>query len=346
MGEQFRYYEKTETGAIELSRKQYNERSKYNAQDIDRRAEREIGQVANFNGSSKGNEAGTVDGNRNSGGAAAVLGQAFREELRDDTGRSVSSSSGYSFGTTVNSFEETQYQQRHKVLTNREVLEMAVDELELSDLTPGERDALDIFKGRLDNLKDLQEQRAEQGRLYREQQFGTKVDRAEAEKTLNRMKVLDGQIEKAELITAQNQSRLMDMRKEYIDGTDTSTETFGQMAEGYEMQRRRDDWNYDAAGYTGVSGSNDAVDVEESESDAFGSYWESLGYNSWEEVRESIENGAIIPDENGDIIVLEQYQQRHKVLTNREVMEMAVDELEVSDLTPGERSALDIYKSS
>ena len=41
----------------------------------------------------------------------------------------------------------------------------------------------------------------------------------------------------------------------------------------------------------------------------------------------------------------EQYQQRHKVLTNREVLEMAVDELEVSDLTPGERSALDICKS-
>ena len=41
----------------------------------------------------------------------------------------------------------------------------------------------------------------------------------------------------------------------------------------------------------------------------------------------------------------EQYQQRYKVLTNREVLEMAVDELEVSDLTPGERSALDIGTS-
>lgn len=141
----FRYYEKTETGAIELSRKQYNERSKYNAQDIDRRAEREIGQVANFNGSSKGNEAGTVDGNRNSGGAAAVLGQAIGEELRDDTGGSVSSSGGDNRGTSITDSEE-QYQQRHKVLTNREVLEMAVDELELSDLTPGERSALDIYK--------------------------------------------------------------------------------------------------------------------------------------------------------------------------------------------------------
>lgn len=90
-----------------------------------------------------------------------------------------------------------QYQQRHKVLTNREVLEMAMNDLQLSDLTPGERTALDILKGRLEHLKDLQDQRKQQGETYRQQQFGTKVDREEAKKTLNRMKVLDGQIERA-----------------------------------------------------------------------------------------------------------------------------------------------------
>ena len=90
-----------------------------------------------------------------------------------------------------------QYQQRHKVLTNREVLEMAMNDLQLSDLTPGERTALDILKGRLEHLKDLQDQRKQQGETYRQQQFGTKADREEAKKTLNRMKVLDGQIERA-----------------------------------------------------------------------------------------------------------------------------------------------------
>ena len=93
-------------------------------------------------------------------------------------------------------FEE-QEQQRTDTLTDREVLELASNEVKVSDLNQAERDALTIFQDRLSNLKTLQDERAEQGRLYKEQQFGAKPDRAEAEKTLNRMKVLDGQIKKA-----------------------------------------------------------------------------------------------------------------------------------------------------
>ena len=94
--------------------------------------------------------------------------------------------------------EEIEYQQRTYALTDWEVLEHAYDALDKTDMEPGERTALDIFKGRLDTLRDLQSKRAEEGKLYREQQFGTKVDRAAAEQTRNRMKVLDGQIRKAE----------------------------------------------------------------------------------------------------------------------------------------------------
>ena len=93
--------------------------------------------------------------------------------------------------------DEVQYQQRTETLTDREVLEMASEEIKVSDLTQAERDALTIFQDRLSNLKDLQEKRAEQGRLYKEQQFGAKVDRQAASETLNRMQVLDGQIKKA-----------------------------------------------------------------------------------------------------------------------------------------------------
>ncbi len=93
--------------------------------------------------------------------------------------------------------DDVQYQQRTDTLTDREVLEMASNEIKVSDLSQAERDALTIFQDRLSVLKDLQEERAKQGRLYKEQQFGTKLNRAEAEKTLNRMKVLDGQIKKA-----------------------------------------------------------------------------------------------------------------------------------------------------
>ena len=93
-------------------------------------------------------------------------------------------------------FEE-QEQQRTDTLTDREVLEMASNEIKVSDLNQAERDALTIFQDRLSNLKDLQDKRAEQGRLYKEQQFGVKPDRTEAEKTLNRMHTLDEQIKKA-----------------------------------------------------------------------------------------------------------------------------------------------------
>jgi N12 class adenine-specific DNA methylase len=93
--------------------------------------------------------------------------------------------------------EDEQYQQRTDTLTDREVLELASNEIKVSDLNQAERDALTIFQDRLSKLKDLQEERAEQGRLYKEHQFGTKVDRAAASSTLNRMHILDNQIKKA-----------------------------------------------------------------------------------------------------------------------------------------------------
>ena len=90
------------------------------------------------------------------------------------------------------------YQQRTETLTDREVLVYAAEEVELSsDLTEGESDALRIFNKRLTKLEELQNQRAEYGRQYKEQQFGAKVNREEAAKTLNRMHILDDQIKRA-----------------------------------------------------------------------------------------------------------------------------------------------------
>ena len=193
----FRYYEKTESGSVELSRQQYNERSQYNAQNIDRRAEREISQTANFDGGSERNETGTADGNRISGRNVAVFGQAIREELRNDTGRGLPSSTGNDFGTAVDGSDETQHQQRTHSLTDREALALAASQVKVDDLTDAEKNALDIFQKRLSKLEELQAQRAEQGRLYKELQFGAKVDRAKAAETLNRMHTLDSQIQKA-----------------------------------------------------------------------------------------------------------------------------------------------------
>ena len=93
--------------------------------------------------------------------------------------------------------DTVQNQQRTNTLTDREVLAMAASEVKVDELNPAEQDALRIFQERLGKLEALQEERAEQGRLYKEQQFGTKVDKAAATQTLNRMRTLDAQIQKA-----------------------------------------------------------------------------------------------------------------------------------------------------
>ena len=98
---------------------------------------------------------------------------------------------------TSDSGTSEQFQQRTNTLTDREVLALAASEVRVDDLTADEKAALDIFQKRLSKLEALQVERAEQGRIYKEQQFGAKVDRTAAAETLNRMRVLDGQIQKA-----------------------------------------------------------------------------------------------------------------------------------------------------
>lgn len=110
---------------------------------------------------------------------------------------------------------DVQEQQRTTTLSDREVLALAADALEATELTDAERDALQIFRNRLTKLEELQEERAEQGRLYKEQQFGTKVDREAAAQTLNRMHVLDDQIKaaKADVISLEDKKVLGDLLK-------------------------------------------------------------------------------------------------------------------------------------
>lgn len=93
--------------------------------------------------------------------------------------------------------QQQQRAERTTPLTDREVLSIAAEDVRVEDLTEGEADALRIFKNRLDTLQDLELRRAEEGRKYKEQQFGAHSDRAEAKKTLNRMDILDTQIKRA-----------------------------------------------------------------------------------------------------------------------------------------------------
>ncbi|MBP3554450.1 MAG: strawberry notch family protein [Clostridia bacterium] len=92
---------------------------------------------------------------------------------------------------------DEQYQQRRETLSDSEVLEMAADTLDTSTFTDGEKDALAIFSKRNAKLRELEEKRAELGKLYKAQQFTVGGDRKAAMETLNRMHVLDGQIQRA-----------------------------------------------------------------------------------------------------------------------------------------------------
>ena len=155
---------------------------------------------------------GNTAGAEKSRAAGRTAGLDGRESGDSDTFRSSWENYGYSSweelieaveaGAMIldddgNIITNKQYQQRTNTLTNREVLALAASELQAEDLSEAERDALGIFQKRLSNLETLQEERAELGRLYKDQQFGAKVDRAAAEQTRNRMKVMDVQIEKA-----------------------------------------------------------------------------------------------------------------------------------------------------
>lgn len=164
------------------------------------------------NRSRPGRRSRNTDGTEKPGAAGGLAGLDGRESGNSDTFGSYWENYGYSSweelieavndGAMVmdddgNLIATKQYQQRTNTLTNREVLALAASELQSADLSEAERDALGIFQQRLSKLETLQEERAELGRLYKEQQFGTKVDRAAAEQTRNRMKTMDGQIEKA-----------------------------------------------------------------------------------------------------------------------------------------------------
>ncbi len=102
--------------------------------------------------------------------------------------------------------DETQYadadvqeQRRDGRMTDQEVLAYAVD-LYKSDatiaegLTEAEKGALGVFEKRLGKLDDLIAERAEQGRIYRENTFQKGGDRSIAQAAHNRMEVPDGQI--------------------------------------------------------------------------------------------------------------------------------------------------------
>lgn len=93
---------------------------------------------------------------------------------------------------------EDQFARGRATLSDRELLEAAAARLPRDKLTESEKLALVDFQKKLDKLKELQEQRAEQGRIYKEQMFTKGRNKEEAQKTKNRMDILDKKINSLE----------------------------------------------------------------------------------------------------------------------------------------------------
>ena len=88
-----------------------------------------------------------------------------REKLDDDAGGSISGSR--KDNNSVPERVNKQNQERSSPLTDREVLEMAAEGIEVDSLSEAEKNALDNFSKRLSDLALLQEERAELGRQYK-----------------------------------------------------------------------------------------------------------------------------------------------------------------------------------
>lgn len=190
------FYEKTAEGCVELSRAQYNERNNFNGENTYTRVQRQTGKAADYNESSGRNVPGYSDSDRNSGGAEILSGYTVGEELRNDAGGSISGVDRY--GNSVSEGINEQYQERISPLTDREILEMAAEGIEVDSLSEAEKNALNIFNKRLSDLAQLQEERAELGRQYKQTQFAKGGSRQEAKQLFNALQVLDSKIETAE----------------------------------------------------------------------------------------------------------------------------------------------------
>ena len=155
---------------------------------------------------------------------------------------------------------------------------------------------------------------------------------------------LKGDIEKV-IPIAGNEEQIRDFVKEFRDGAYTSTETLDTLAQIYGRGRGRNDWDNAVTGHSETSRRYDGMDEPASGNDTFGFAWESYGFNSEEEFIEAIKSGAMVMDDEGNLVIYEQQQQRIEPLTDREVLAMAASELgsRLDRLSDGEKDALRIF---
>lgn len=143
---------------------------------------------------------------------------------------------------SISSTSDNIYQQRTRGISDRELLEYAADELDSAELTAGQRDALRIFNDRLGRLRELQEQRAELGQQYKEQQFTKGGSREQATQTKNRMDIIDAKIKSLEnsVISLEDKDTLKQVLSKARDIAEKRERTRGQQALKEYRERRNE----------------------------------------------------------------------------------------------------------
>ena len=156
---------------------------------------------------------------------------------------------------------------------------------------------------------------------------------------------LKGDIESVFTISG-NEQLISDAWREFDNGTNRSREAIDSWRKDNRSRPERRIGNTAGIEKAGTARRIAQLDGQVyGGSNSFRPYWEDYGYSSWQELIDDIESGAIIIDDNGEVLSIEQYQQRTQALTDREVLEQAAKQLALADLTDGERDALNILKA-
>ena len=142
-----------------------------------------------------------------------------------------------------------------------------------------------------------------------------------------------------------NEETVKKFLKEFKDGTYRRSETFNTWAEIIRRRNGRNARDNVSSKNAGTAERTNAVDVGSPESDTFGNSGENYGYDSLEDLIKAVKSGAMIMDKDGNLVKFDdiQYQERSSPLTDREVLEMAAEGIEVDSLSEAEKNALDIF---
>lgn len=117
---------------------------------------------------------------------------------------------------------------------------MAAEEIRVDSLSEAEKNALNIFNKRLSELAQLQEERAELGRQYKQTQFAKGGSRQDAKQLFNALQVLDSKIETAEkaVISLENKDVLKTLLSKARKVAETQEKQRGQeMLRKYRERR-------------------------------------------------------------------------------------------------------------